>query len=102
MSKLIITTAEELKQLIQETVSIEMKKVFDEIKPDDLLDIIQVADIFGVSKKTIHVWKKEGIIPFHKYGGKLRFKRSEIMEAKDVFQKYSHFKTSKISENENM
>ena len=102
MSKIIVTTAEELKEIIQEAVNKEVRKVFDEIKPDDLIDINQVAKLFDVSKKTIHGWKRKDLIKFHKIGGKLRFKHSEIMEALNSFQKYSHYKTHKIDTHEKL
>jgi phage terminase Nu1 subunit (DNA packaging protein) len=46
-------------------------------RDDDLLDIVQLTKILGISKTTVHALKRKGL-PFKKIGGKLRFDLTEI------------------------
>ena len=49
--------------------------------PEQLLDIPAAAELLGVTCQTIHVWKREQRLPFHKVGGRVYFKRSEVLAA---------------------
>lgn len=46
---------------------------------DEFLTAKQVSKLLGVSLVTLHKWKKEGKIKFHRFGTRIRFKRSEIL-----------------------
>lgn len=46
-----------------------------------LMKRIEVADLFNVSLPTIHSWMKNGIIPFHRIGGRTYFKKHEVIHA---------------------
>jgi len=81
MTKIIITTPEVLRTLIQDSIREALPE--QTAKPKDpekeeLLKISDVAKIFKVSQTTIHQWKKQGKIPFVKMGDRLYFKRSDI------------------------
>jgi excisionase family DNA binding protein len=74
---------EGLRALIKECVRAEINPLLrkgQESVQEDLISIIEVAAIFKVSKVTIHKWKREGRIPFHKVKRKLYFKRSEVLK----------------------
>lgn len=46
---------------------------------DEFLTAKQVSKLLGVSLVSLHKWKKEGKIKFHRFGTRIRFKRSEIL-----------------------
>jgi len=46
---------------------------------EDFLTVKQVSKLLGVSLVTIHKWKKDGKIKFHRFGTRIRFNRSEIL-----------------------
>ena len=49
-----------------------------------LVDAATMADILGVSERTIRNWKHERKIPFRKVGRSLRFAPDEVIAAKVV------------------
>ena len=89
MEKQIFTsfTVEELKctikDCIKDVLKEERKNVSDKSNDEELLNIEAVQKMLGVSKVTIHKWKKKGLIPFYKINRKLYFKKSELL---NVFQ----------------
>lgn len=49
-------------------------------KPDDeLLTIKDACDFLKVSKVSLHKWKREGKIEYHRFGSRIRFKKSELL-----------------------
>ncbi len=48
-------------------------------KEDEFLTAKQVSKLLGVSLVSLHKWKKDGKIKFHRFGTRIRFKRSEIL-----------------------
>lgn len=48
---------------------------------DEFLTAKQVSKLLGVSLVSLHKWKKEGKIKFHRFGTRIRFKRCEILNA---------------------
>ena len=46
---------------------------------EDFLTVKQVSKLLGVSLVTIHKWKKDGKLKFHRFGTRIRFNRSEIL-----------------------
>lgn len=73
----------ELEILIQNSVERALfennKKQTTTQSPEEFLTIQQVSKLLGVSLVTLHKWKKEGKIKFHRFGSRIRFKKSEIM-----------------------
>ena len=47
---------------------------------DEMLTVKEVAKLLGVSLVSIHAWKKDGKIKFYKYGSRIRFKKSEVLQ----------------------
>ena len=43
-----------------------------------LLTIAEAAAVFAVTRRTIHNWKKGGLLAASKIGGVVRIRRSEI------------------------
>lgn len=48
---------------------------------EDFLTVKQVARLLGVSLVTVHKWKKDGKLKFHRFGTRIRFRKSEILNA---------------------
>ncbi len=46
---------------------------------EDFLTAKQVSKLLGVSLVTIHKWKKDGKLKFHRFGSRIRFQKSEIL-----------------------
>jgi excisionase family DNA binding protein len=49
-----------------------------EIADERFLSARQVAKMLGVSRKWVYVSAREGKLPSYRFGGVLRFRRSEI------------------------
>jgi len=66
----------ELKNLFSEYINdslYEHHKNEPIIVDETLLKVDEVAEYLGVSKVTIHTWKRKGKIPFHRLGRKVYF-----------------------------
>ncbi len=85
MKKLLLTeiTFEELEQLISKGVRAVFKenhKETNQPNQDELLTVAEAAKILKVSKVSIHNWKKNKGLKYHKVGRSTRFKKSELLE----------------------
>ena len=47
--------------------------------PEDFITVKEVARLLGISLVTVHKWKKDGKLKFHRFGSRIRFKKSEIL-----------------------
>ena len=74
-------TVDQLKLIITECIKKVQPEKVPKDKEDELIKIQEVAKLLSVSKVTIHEWKKKGIIPFHRMGRRVFFKKHEILEA---------------------
>ena len=88
-------TLDEFKQTISECVKQELSQAKSDIKAEEeneLMTSEKVAELFKVSKVTLHQWKKEGRIPFLKMNSRVYFKKNEIMQALEGgrVKKYTH------------
>jgi excisionase family DNA binding protein len=86
MQTILITLNEgDLESIIRNAIEDTLSKVAPkpEPKPDNntLLTIPEVCTLLKVSKPTIHTWKREGRLPFHRIGAKVYFKEKEVIEA---------------------
>lgn len=48
---------------------------------EKLLNDRQAAELLGVKPKTVHAWKQKGLLPSHRLGGRIFYKRGEILAA---------------------
>ena len=88
---LLSISRQELTELIQEAVS----KGLNTKAQKELLSVKELCVWLGISISTLNNWKAAAIIPFHRLGKRVFFKRAEILEA----LKESRFK--KIAELKN-
>jgi excisionase family DNA binding protein len=50
-------------------------------KNAELLNDRQAAELLGVKPKTVHSWKQKGILPSYRLGGRIFYKRGEVLAA---------------------
>lgn len=50
-----------------------------ETETEDFLTTKQVTKLLGVSLVTLSKWRRDGKIKFHRYGSRIRFLKSEIV-----------------------
>jgi excisionase family DNA binding protein len=48
---------------------------------DDLLTVPQAAELLNVSVATIHEWKRRGMLPYRKIGGRAYLNRPDVLSA---------------------
>ena len=80
MTKIIITTEEELEQIIENTV----RKVLKDINPQshstntEFMDINEAAKYLKIAKQTLYSFTSTSQIPYIKNGRRLLFKKDEL------------------------
>ena len=74
---------DDLKALISEAVRAAVKQAppFAVKADDDLLKIEQVAKLLCVSISTVARWKKNGKLKFMRMGGRVYFRKVDVMES---------------------
>lgn len=48
---------------------------------EELLDVHQVAELLHTTPQNVHAKKRAGQLPFVRFGGRILFKRSEVIES---------------------
>lgn len=79
---------DELKSIINESVSNAFAKIPQPKEEETLLRRKEVAKLLSVSLVTISDWMKTGKLPYHRINTRIFFKKSEVMEAIEIKQKY--------------
>jgi len=72
-----------IRETITEILNTQMSRIQSEPENETLLKIGDVAELFKVSKLTIHNWKKDGRIPFRQIGRRIFYDKSEVMKSID-------------------
>lgn len=85
MKKLLLTeiTLEEFEQLISKGIRAVLKETHKETHQpgqDELLTVEEAAKLLKVSKVSLHNWKKNKGLKYHKIGRSTRFLKSELLE----------------------
>lgn len=84
---LIVLTPDQLQECLRAIVREELSRLLPELlshqqtKEEPYLTIEDVSQLLGVSEVTIHKWKKEGKLPFHRLGGRVYFLATEVRSA---------------------
>lgn len=83
MSVIVIETSD-LAKLIEDAVEVALLRkslqiVPVEAKESTLLSIDEAAELLNVSVSTIHTYKRDGLLPFHRIGRRVYFQKSEIL-----------------------
>ncbi len=58
-------------------------------EPDELMSRQETADYLKISLVSLWTWTKNNLIPAHKIGNKVRYKKSEILESLQKMNKFS-------------
>jgi excisionase family DNA binding protein len=48
---------------------------------EDFITVKEVARLLGISLVTVHAWKKAGKLKYYRFGTRIRFKKSEILNS---------------------
>ena len=81
MNKIIVTTQEELRQIIIESLSAILQKPELPITPKpDILNIEQVAELLDLSISSVYTKVNKRLIPHFKRGKRLYFRLIEISD----------------------
>lgn len=84
---MVLMTETQLKQLLQETAKetvLEMTKNAHKLNDDVLLTITETCEFMHVSRCTLSKWTKENILPHIRKGGRIFYKKSELLERKNT------------------
>lgn len=85
MQTLNINVPQENIQQIATTVKTELlselTKLLSDIAPKRYLSADEVCERFGVTKPTIHDWRKRGILKSYKLGSRVYYRLDEIEDA---------------------
>jgi excisionase family DNA binding protein len=76
--KFILTTPEELRNLVSEIIRNESQKQPEPVKPDQLLTRKEAADLLGITLPTLWDWTRKGTIPGYRISKRVYYKRPEI------------------------
>lgn len=85
---LIQISKEELKSLINDSLNESIARITStQLSPvNDLVKIEDVCQALKLSKVTIHKWKKQGLIPFHRISNRIFFKMTEVIDSLRMIQ----------------
>ena len=72
---------EEFKSVLKKCIREEINTPKVEPVKEELLKTEDAVKLFGVSKVTLHKWRKSGILPFHRIASRIYFKKSELIDA---------------------
>jgi len=88
-NSIVVLNSNELQTLIRQTLSELLNKQSDNKNPEPaetLLKIDDVAELFKVTKLTVHNWKKQGLLPFRQIGKRIFYEKNEVMESVKHFR----------------
>jgi len=71
----------ELKEIISESVRIEMQNFGGTKNKKEFLSREEVASLLGVSLVSLHSYTKEGILQSYKIAGRVLYRQDEVIEA---------------------
>jgi len=66
----------QLKAIIKESI----KEEFKNINQTTILSAAQAAKHLGISLPTLHKWKQQELVPYHRIGGRIFFRAEELNE----------------------
>lgn len=78
----------ELRAVISETVSSEVKKILSLAKPEtpEYYTRKETAKLLGISLVTLNEWQRTGIVPAYRINTRVRFKREDVLNSLSKIQ----------------
>ena len=73
-------TIGDLQSIVRNSVRDELSSHNQPQKEEKVLNSKEAASVLNISLPTLHKWKKEGSVPFHRKGGRIYFVESELVE----------------------
>lgn len=91
---IVTLTRGQLKDIIKEAIAENAQPAAKKDEQDGYISITEATKVFSppISKWTLHRWKKLGLVPSHRFGGRIYYKRSEILAAADKLKKFDRNK----------
>lgn len=83
--EIVILTLAQVVGLVNEQVKLTVTKILNDPgnfpyqEQEELLDIHQVAELLKTTTQNVHAKKRAGQIPFVRFGGRVLFKKSEVI-----------------------
>ena len=71
----------DIRQAVREEVQLCLSEIPQLASGSEIMNSEEVAHEFGISLPTVHKWKTEGRIPFHRQGRRVYFLRTELLTA---------------------
>ncbi|ASE62579.1 DNA-binding protein [Chryseobacterium indologenes] len=71
----------EIVSKVKESLLTDLEKAFKENEPKRYLSADDICERFGVTKPTIHEWRKRGILKSYKLGSRVYYRLDEIENA---------------------
>lgn len=86
---IILTEFKELKEVV---VGLTQLLKPSQLEEERLLSPAETCTFFSppISKMTLNNWSKQGLIPMHRLGGRVFYKRSDILSSLQTLKKYKH------------
>jgi len=71
----------EIVSKVKDSLLADLTQTFKNNEPKRYLSAGEVCERFGVTKPTIHEWRKRGILKSHKLGSRVYYRLDEIENA---------------------
>jgi excisionase family DNA binding protein len=75
---------DELRNLISESVKVEVEKISSLYKPTNQTELItreETSQLLGISLPTLNSWTKLGVLPSYRIATRVRYKREEVLNS---------------------
>ena len=92
--KTILISEQELDERLANCLRSLIPEIVSQLKPvafeERLISIDEACNVFipSISRQTLSNWTKEGTLNSHKLGGRIFYKKSEIIAAAEKIKKY--------------
>lgn len=94
MQEMVIMPAEQLLQQVKSIVEAAISNRDKTETEEKLLSAAEACKLFqpAISKVSLHRWTKDGLIPVHRFRGRIWYKQSDIIAASKSIRKYDRNK----------
>ena len=92
MQTLISADPQELVELIRSMLRFELPQLLAVAaapapEVEELLTVREAAKLLDICQQTVHDWKRRGVLPYHKMGGRTYLKRADLLNALQSHQR---------------
>lgn len=92
MEQILILKESDLRQVLTDTIQNVLESFKPVEKPNDseLITRFEAADLLGISLPTLSAYSKSGRVKSYRIGSRVRYKRSEVLNALQEVQTYKY------------